>query len=324
MGRSRVHRHVRGRSARVAPRLDSQTRRRGGTRRSRSEADGQRLSLRQTRRVRQQGGEESPRGISRPHRQRRRPLRAKAGKVVTQLAYARAGIITPEMEFIAIRENMGRAKIAEMSKDIVRNDLNKQHAGSAPALAITSTPRSAAYTPSVFRRFPQRIPARDHARVRPRRSRRRPRHHPEQHQSSRVRADDHRAQLPREDQRQHRQQRRRVEHRGGSREDALGHQVGRGHRHGPLHRQEHPRHARMDSPQLARAHRHSADLSGARKSGRQSRGPHVGTLPRHPHRTSRARRGLLHHSRRRVAALRAAHREPHDRHRHVGLQDSSH
>ena len=33
---------------------------------------------------------------------RRRPLRAKPGKTVTQLAYARAGIITPEMEFIAI------------------------------------------------------------------------------------------------------------------------------------------------------------------------------------------------------------------------------
>ena len=58
--------------------------------------------------------------------QRRRPLRAKPGKTVTQLQYARAGIITPEMEFIAIRENMGRAKIAEMSKDIVRNDLNKR------------------------------------------------------------------------------------------------------------------------------------------------------------------------------------------------------
>src|SRR6266545_2362992 len=38
----------------------------------------------------------------------RKPLRAKLGKVVTQLAYARQGIITPEMEFIAIREN-GRA-----------------------------------------------------------------------------------------------------------------------------------------------------------------------------------------------------------------------
>src|SRR6201996_4621529 len=63
--------------------------------------------------------------------QRRRPLRASAGHPVTQLWYARQGIITPEMEFIAIRENMGRAKIADMANDIVRNDLNKQHAGSS-------------------------------------------------------------------------------------------------------------------------------------------------------------------------------------------------
>ncbi|CPR14986.1 phosphomethylpyrimidine synthase ThiC [Brenneria goodwinii] len=40
-----------------------------------------------------------------------RPRRAKAGKCVTQLHYARQGIITPEMEFIAIRENMGRERI---------------------------------------------------------------------------------------------------------------------------------------------------------------------------------------------------------------------
>ncbi len=39
---------------------------------------------------------------------RHRPWRAEAGKAVTQLAYARAGIVTPEMEFIAIRENLGR------------------------------------------------------------------------------------------------------------------------------------------------------------------------------------------------------------------------
>ena len=48
--------------------------------------------------------------------------RAKAGKCVTQLHYARQGIITPEMEFIAIRENMGRAKY----RDEV---LNQQHPG---------------------------------------------------------------------------------------------------------------------------------------------------------------------------------------------------
>jgi len=93
-------------------------------------------------------------------RQRRRPLRAKAGKVVTQLAYARAGIITPEMEFIAIRENMGRtqmadgrSKIGDLSRDIVRNDLDKQHIGSS------QLPTSNSYLPSIFRRFPQRIPA---------------------------------------------------------------------------------------------------------------------------------------------------------------------
>ena len=34
-------------------------------------------------------------------------LRARAGAAPTQLAYARAGIITPEMEFVAIRENVG-------------------------------------------------------------------------------------------------------------------------------------------------------------------------------------------------------------------------
>jgi phosphomethylpyrimidine synthase len=91
---------------------------------------------------------------------RRRTLRAKAGKVVTQLAYARAGIITPEMEFIAIRENLrsdeSGVRIAELSGDNARNDLNKQHAGSAQHSALR-TPHSA-FTPSVFSRFPQRIP----------------------------------------------------------------------------------------------------------------------------------------------------------------------
>ncbi|MBB3771803.1 phosphomethylpyrimidine synthase [Angulomicrobium tetraedrale] len=42
---------------------------------------------------------------------RHRPLRATGGRAVTQLAYARAGIITPEMEFVAIRENLGRQQM---------------------------------------------------------------------------------------------------------------------------------------------------------------------------------------------------------------------
>jgi phosphomethylpyrimidine synthase len=46
----------------------------------------------------------------------RRPYRATGGKAVTQLAYARAGIITAEMEYIAIRENIGRARNKEPLK----------------------------------------------------------------------------------------------------------------------------------------------------------------------------------------------------------------
>ncbi|WP_366083002.1 phosphomethylpyrimidine synthase ThiC [Geothrix sp.] len=38
----------------------------------------------------------------------RKPLRAKAGRNVSQMHYAKQGIVTPEMEFIAIRENLGR------------------------------------------------------------------------------------------------------------------------------------------------------------------------------------------------------------------------
>jgi phosphomethylpyrimidine synthase len=72
----------------------------------------------------------------------RKPRRAKAGKNVTQMHYARQGIVTPEMEFIAIRENLRRqeyiaslkasgpngAKLAEM--------MMRQHAGQSFGAAI--------------------------------------------------------------------------------------------------------------------------------------------------------------------------------------------
>ncbi|RII38122.1 phosphomethylpyrimidine synthase ThiC [Pseudooceanicola sediminis] len=44
---------------------------------------------------------------------RHSPLRARGGVAVTQLAYARAGIVTAEMEFVAIRENLGRKAARE-------------------------------------------------------------------------------------------------------------------------------------------------------------------------------------------------------------------
>src|SRR6202012_1642437 len=43
----------------------------------------------------------------------RKPLRAKAGRNVTQLHYARQGIITEEMRFIAARENLGRSPLRD-------------------------------------------------------------------------------------------------------------------------------------------------------------------------------------------------------------------
>ncbi len=45
-----------------------------------------------------------------------KPLRAKSGKKPTQLAYARAGIITKEMDYIAIRENMNREQLVQNLK----------------------------------------------------------------------------------------------------------------------------------------------------------------------------------------------------------------
>ncbi|MGH8102315.1 MAG: phosphomethylpyrimidine synthase ThiC, partial [Chthoniobacterales bacterium] len=73
-----------------------------------------------------------------------KPVRAKSGHCVTQLAYARAGVITPEMEFIAIRENLGRDAAAAVydrrnggdrrsqsaaTEEIARNALAFAHPG---------------------------------------------------------------------------------------------------------------------------------------------------------------------------------------------------
>jgi len=57
-----------------------------------------------------------------------KPLRASNGHPVTQFWYAKKGIITPEMEYIAIRENMGLAKLREGAQSPV-NSLAHQHPG---------------------------------------------------------------------------------------------------------------------------------------------------------------------------------------------------
>ncbi|MBI3102889.1 MAG: phosphomethylpyrimidine synthase ThiC [Burkholderiales bacterium] len=50
----------------------------------------------------------------------RQPLRAKSGANVTQMHYARKGIITPEMEYVAIRENGKREWMAQYQQDAAR------------------------------------------------------------------------------------------------------------------------------------------------------------------------------------------------------------
>jgi phosphomethylpyrimidine synthase len=69
---------------------------------------------------------------------RRAVLRAKPGSCVTQLHYARRGIITPEMEFIAIRENLGReaALLTSQAGTAPRDSLLHQHPGQSYGAAI--------------------------------------------------------------------------------------------------------------------------------------------------------------------------------------------
>jgi len=63
----------------------------------------------------------------------RQPRRARAGQNVTQMHYARQGIVTPEMEFIAIRE---KNRLQEMRDDPRYAKLLRQHAGQAFGAAI--------------------------------------------------------------------------------------------------------------------------------------------------------------------------------------------
>ncbi len=82
---------------------------------------------------------------------KRKPLRASAGHPVTQLWYARQGVVTPEMEYIAIRENQGLEEcLSDVSSE--RNSLHHRHTGSQD--------RNDGFQPSIFTRFPQRIPKR--------------------------------------------------------------------------------------------------------------------------------------------------------------------
>ena len=59
------------------------------------------------------------------------PRRAKAGKSISQMAYAKAGIITPEMEYVAIRENMNCEELgikSHITPEFVRDEIARGRA----------------------------------------------------------------------------------------------------------------------------------------------------------------------------------------------------
>ena len=150
-------------------------------------------------------------------RERRPRARAKAGRNVTQMHYARRGVVT--------------------AGDGVRRQ-----------------PREGCDVELVAQR-----------------GRRRAGDHPGQRQPPRGRADDHRQAVPGEGQRQHRQLRGDQLDRRGGRQADLGGDLGRRHRHGPLHRRRHPHHPRVDRAQLAGPDRHRADLPGPGEGRRRRR-----------------------------------------------------
>ncbi len=160
-----------------------------------------------------------------PHCPATRTLRAGApGQLVTQYEFARAGIVT-------------------------RGDDLRRAPREPRARGGGGGGRGAARRRRELRRRDPRI---RHPGIRALGDRARPRHHSRQHQPRRTRADGDRPQLPRQGQRQHRQQRGQLRRRRGSREDGVGDPLGRRHGDGPLDGPQHPQHPLLDPAQLAR------------------------------------------------------------------------
>ena len=76
---------------------------------------------------------------------KRSPRRAQSGRNVTQMHYARQGIITPEMEYVAIRENLRRDAYLDSLKALgpkgerMYRQLTREHAGAPLGASIPAT-----------------------------------------------------------------------------------------------------------------------------------------------------------------------------------------
>ncbi len=214
----------------------------------------------------------------------RKPLRAKAGANVTQMHYAKKGIITPEMEYVAIRENGKREWMEQYMQDAGRE---KRLMGNPLGASI---PRI--ITPEFVRDEVARGRAIIPANI----------NHPEVEPMAigrnflvKINANIGNSAVT-------------LEHRRRVEKLVWAIRWGADNGDGPVHRQEHPHHTRLDRAQQPRAHWHRAHLPGAGEGGRRGRRPDLGNLPRHADRTGRAGRGLLHHPRGRAPGLTSTSR----------------
>ena len=214
-------------------------------------------------------------------------LPSPAHRPITQLEWARAGIITKEMIYIAERENLGRKKMLEMAQ--AAHDDGESFGAAVPLFITPEFVRSEVARGRAI--IPSNI---NHAELEPM-----------------IIGQ----QLPHQDQRQYRQLRGHVFGGGGSGKDGVGDPLGRRHGDGPLHRAQHPQHPRMDPAQFAGPDRHRADLSGAGEGRRRPGQARLGVLQGHADRAVRAGRRLFHHPCRRAARLHPPHRQPRHRHR---------
>jgi phosphomethylpyrimidine synthase len=149
----------------------------------------------------------------------RAPRRALPGRNVSQMHYARQGLITPEMEYIAIRENLQRREYIESLKasgpDRCQDGRSPRAPAPGPELRCIHPPPKSPPS-SCAMKWPAGAPSSRPTSI------------------TRRASDDHRPQLPGEDQRQHRQLRTRLVHRRGGRQDDLGHPLGRRHGDGSV------------------------------------------------------------------------------------------
>ena len=183
-----------------------------------------------------------------------RPMRAKKGANVSQLYYAKQGIITPEMEYIAIRENQRIEQINAQTKA-----MQCQHGGQSFG---ANTPKSK-ITPEFVRSEVARGRAIIPNNI----------NHPESEPMIvgrnflvKINANIGNSAVT-------------STHRRRSRKSRLGLPLGSRYHNGFINRKKHSRNQRMDYPQLASTHRNRAYLPSFRKSKWRCRGFNLGNIP---------------------------------------------